>query len=154
MTGYGKKGLKQILTSSLMMRLGLRPSSSGGIKDPLRLLSRLPAATEVFRLIGLGDASLITSILGASCLVPLTSGVLISGNLAFEIWKFGIFFSTFGTFFLQISHFFFSSAIFSSYWADSREKVARAELKPRNLNMKTCEKIIFATFDSILKCMT
>jgi hypothetical protein len=60
-------------TSSLIIRLGLRPSSSGGMRDPLRLLAPLPGAKEPLRL-PTGVMSLLTSILGAS------AGALISGS--------------------------------------------------------------------------
>lgn len=56
------------------MRLGRRPSSSGGISDPRRLLAPLPGTSEGLRL-PTGDASRMTSILGASW------GAFISGTL-------------------------------------------------------------------------
>lgn len=62
-----------IHTSSLMIKLGRRPGSSGGINEPRRLPGPELGANELFRL---GLFSRITSILGAS-----TAGALISGTL-------------------------------------------------------------------------
>lgn len=69
-----------------MIRLGLRPNSSGGMSDPLRLLAPLPGTSDGL-LLPTGVDSLITSIFGASGAFisgVLISGVLISGNLG---WK-------------------------------------------------------------------
>lgn len=60
-----------------MIRLGLRPSSSGGMREPRRLLPPLPGTSEGLRL-PTGVDSLMTSILGAS-------GALISGSLGCDI---------------------------------------------------------------------
>lgn len=66
--------IKAILTSSLIIRLGLRPfPSSGGIRDPLLLEDPDPGTREPF-LLSVGVFSRMTSILGAS-------GALISGTL-------------------------------------------------------------------------
>lgn len=59
-----------------MSKLGLRPSSSGGMSEPRRLLVPLPGAKEPF-LLPTGVTSLITSILGAS-------GALISGTFGYD----------------------------------------------------------------------
>jgi len=58
-----------------MIRLGLRPNSSGGISEPRRLPAPLPGAKELF-LLPSGVTSLITSILGVS-------GALISGSFGY-----------------------------------------------------------------------
>lgn len=55
-----------------MIRLGLRPNSSGGMREPRRLVEPLPGIKDPF-LLPAGVTSLITSIFGAS-------GALISGN--------------------------------------------------------------------------
>lgn len=55
-----------------MIRLGLRPNSSGGISEPRRLLVPLPGTREPF-LLPVGVTSLMTSIFGVS-------GALISGT--------------------------------------------------------------------------
>lgn len=62
------------LTSSLMMRLGRRPCSSGGMRDPRRLDVPDPGAREPFLESPVGVFSRMTSIFGAS-------GALISGTL-------------------------------------------------------------------------
>lgn len=59
-----------------MIKLGLRPNSSGGMSEPRRLLAPLPGAKEPF-LLPTGVTSLITSILGVS-------GALISGNFGYD----------------------------------------------------------------------
>lgn len=64
---------KMIHTSSLMMRLGLRPLSSGGIRDPRLLDVPDPGAKDPLRESPVGVFSRMTSILGAS-------GALISGT--------------------------------------------------------------------------
>lgn len=56
------------------MRLGLRPPSSGGMRDPRRLDVPEPGAKEPLRESPVGVFSRITSILGASV------GALISGT--------------------------------------------------------------------------
>lgn len=60
-------------TSSVMIKLALRPVSSGGTKDPLRLVWPEPGAREPFR----GSGSFMTAILGAS-------GFLITGRVGFS----------------------------------------------------------------------
>jgi hypothetical protein len=62
-----------------MIRLGLRPNSSGGISEPRRLPVPLPGAKELF-LLPIGVTSLITSILGVS-------GALISGSFGYSDQK-------------------------------------------------------------------
>lgn len=65
----------KFLTSSLMIKLGRRPGSSGGIKEPRRLDGPEPGANDPFRS-GAGLFSRMTSILGAS-----TAGAWISGTI-------------------------------------------------------------------------
>ena len=79
LTEMGRKKLKvkvrvtDDFTSSLIIRLGLRPNSSGGIREPLRLPVPLPGTIDPLRLV-IGEMSFETSIFGAS------AGALISGN--------------------------------------------------------------------------
>ena len=71
-----------------MIRLGLRPNSSGGMRDPLRLPVPLPGGIIDPLLLGTGDTFLLTWIFGASGV--LISGVLISGVLisgTFGYWR-------------------------------------------------------------------
>lgn len=63
-----------------MIRLGLRPNSSGGINEPRRLLAPLPGISDGL-LLPTGVVSRITSILGVSC------GATISGNLGYNSTK-------------------------------------------------------------------
>lgn len=58
-----------------MIKLGLRPNSSGGMREPRRLLVPLPGTKEPF-LLPTGVTSLMTSILGVS-------GALISGSFGY-----------------------------------------------------------------------
>lgn len=62
-------------TSSVMIKLALRPVSSGGIRDPRRLVFPDPGAREAFR--GSGVFSFMTAIFGAS-------GFLITGTVGFS----------------------------------------------------------------------
>lgn len=70
-----------------MIRLGLRPNSSGGIRDPRRLPEPLPGGIIIEPLrLATGDTFLLTSILGASGVLisgALISGVLISGTFGY-----------------------------------------------------------------------
>lgn len=67
-----------------MIRLALRPNSSGGMSDPRRLPPPLGTSDGLLLPIGdgVGDFSLDTSMVGASG--ALISGVLISGTFGYK----------------------------------------------------------------------
>lgn len=100
------------ITSSLMIRLGLRPSSSGGIRDPRRLPPPAPGGIIEARLLPVGVTSLITSIVGVSCAWPrLSCGVWISGSFGYTNQQ-PVNFTLFPSFFLVLFFFFVSCNFF------------------------------------------